>query len=75
MDRLELNRKLKEVFNKYKYVLLILAVGILLMSLPEEQKQPAPNDTPAVTSAPTTKAEELEEILAQISGVGKVQSC
>ena len=73
MDRLELNQKLKEAFGKYKYVLLILAVGILLMSLPEEQKQPTPKDTPATAATPTTKAEELEEILGQISGVGKVR--
>ena len=39
MDRLELSRKMKDLFGKYKYVLLILAVGILLMSLPEEQAQ------------------------------------
>lgn len=73
MDRLELSLKMKELFGKYKYVLLILAVGILLMSLPEREDQEASNEIPVTASAPATKAEELEEILGQISGVGKVR--
>lgn len=73
MDRLEINRKLKEYFGKYKYVLLILTVGILLMSLPEREQQVASKEIPVTASPPATKAEELEEILGQISGVGKVR--
>lgn len=73
MDRVEINRKLKELFGKYKYVLLILAVGILLMSLPEKEQQAPSNENPVTASAPATKTEELEEILGQISGVGKVR--
>ncbi len=72
MDRLELSLKVKELFGKYKYVLLILAVGILLMSLPEGQTQHKSTEAPAA-AVPATKAEELEEILGQISGVGKVR--
>ena len=72
MDRLELSLKMKELFSKYKYVLLILAVGILLMSLPEGQTQHKSTEAPAA-AVPATKAEELEEILGQISGVGKVR--
>ena len=73
MDRLEVSRKLKELFGKYKYVLLILAVGILLMSVPEKETEHISKEVQSPVAAPATKAEELEEILSQITGVGKVR--
>ena len=73
MDWITHSGRLKELFGKYKYVLLILGLGILLMSIPE-RTQEAPVETPAaVQPAPSSKTQELEAILSQISGVGKVK--
>ena len=46
MDWITRSGKLKELFGKYKYVLLILGLGILLMLIPE-RTQEAPVETPA----------------------------
>lgn len=73
MDRITFSPKLKELFGKYKYVLLILLLGIILMSLPEDSHQSAPQETVISHPGPATRAQELEEILSQIAGVGKVK--
>lgn len=73
MERLEISAKVKELFGKYKYVLLILAVGIILMSLPEGQRKPVQQETPAVQPESANRTEELEDILGHIAGVGKVR--
>lgn len=73
MDRIAVSRKWKEFFAKYKFVLLILCLGIILMSIPEETPQNKPAETPQTPEMPVTRAEELEDILSQIAGVGKVK--
>ena len=74
MDRIDITGKIRELFSKYKYVLLILCAGIILMQLPErvitEPQSIAISETPESTA---TRADELEEILSQIDGVGKVK--
>lgn len=67
---------LKQFFAKYKPVLLILLVGIVLMLLPVGSKEKA-QDTAA---QPSKKAEEtvslqdqLSELLSQMAGAGKVK--
>ena len=74
MDRIDFTEKTRELFSKYKYVLLILCAGILLMQFPDRvTAQPqsiAPTEGP---DPPATRADELEEILSQINGVGKVK--
>jgi stage III sporulation protein AG len=56
--------------KEYKYVALILAIGILLMLLPEKQEMP---DSAPVQSSEGNLQAQLEEILSQIRGVGKVR--
>jgi stage III sporulation protein AG len=56
--------------KEYKYVALILAIGILLMLLPEKQEMP---DSAPVQSSEGNLQTQLEEILSQIRGVGKVR--
>ena len=73
MGQLDMTGKLKALFGKYKYVLLILGLGIILMSLPDPEEAPAVAETPQQQTLPASRAEELEEILGQISGVGKVK--
>lgn len=65
MDRMNL----MEWVRKYRYVLLVLAAGILLMLLPDRQETvqaPVPEPTAADTEA------RLEQILSRIEGAGEV---
>lgn len=73
MDRIDIPTKAKELFGKYKYVLLVLGLGILLMTLPEGNPQPPQQEAPAAQPDAMNYEEKLEAILSQISGVGKVQ--
>lgn len=73
MDRVMIADKAKELFGKYKYVLLVLALGIFLMSIPDRDDPPAVQAAPTQQAVPESREEELEEILGQISGVGKVR--
>ena len=73
MDRIDITAKARELFGKYKYVLLILGLGIFLMLLPDGESKPAPQEVSVTQPTPATRAEELEAILGQICGVGKVQ--
>ena len=71
MDWTVIRNKTNEFFRKYRYAALVLAVGIFLMVLPqpaEEPEQAALEQEPSGTGT----AQELEQILAQIEGVGKV---
>lgn len=72
MDWVTVREKGKQIFGKYKYVLLVLLLGILLMSIPPKQEttpEPMLETVPEAGSI----AEELEQILSQIDGVGKVK--
>lgn len=73
MDRIVLQDKLNMIWSKYKYVLLVLALGIFFMLLPEPREEVV--NTPQLTAspAPETVSDRLEEILAQIQGVGRVR--
>lgn len=74
MDIGKLGQKLPVLLKKYKYAVLVLAVGLVLMALPSKTK-----NTQAVSQNSTTPiqtvdpAKELAAILTQIQGVGKVQ--
>ena len=72
MDRIDIYTKGAEIFKKYKYVLLILFVGIILMMLPDKEKE-ALHPQISTEQKERTPAEELESILTEISGVGKVK--
>lgn len=57
---------------KYKYVVIVAFCGLALMLLPQSEASAAPS-TQQPSSVERTMAEELEEILSRIQGVGKVQ--
>lgn len=61
-----------EWIKKYRYVLLVLLVGLTLMALPEgkEQESPAP-----VQTQPREQSlqQQLETLLAHLEGAGKVK--
>lgn len=67
-------RKIREFLVKYRYALLVLLVGLVLMLLPTgsdpQTKQPETESSPSKVQDIT---QELTEILASIQGVGKVQ--
>ena len=66
MDRL----KLRMVWTKYRYVLLVALAGLALMLLPGGGKKEA---TPAPTEVTQESLEDrLEDILGRIEGAGKV---
>jgi len=73
MDWLKLSNTLKDGLSRYKFVLLILCVGILLMTVPEKKQQPDAEPTAVVHAPARDTASELTEILEQIRGVGKVR--
>lgn len=67
-----LKTKAITLIKQYKLAALILAIGLVLMLLPTGSGEEEPLLSPAVQ--PTVSAEaQLESILSQIQGVGKVQ--
>lgn len=64
-------RKLHQWLKKYRYVLLILFVGLIFMLLPESAQEAA--DIPAVQpTQPEDMEMRLEQILSRIQGAGEV---
>ena len=72
MDWITIRDKAFQAVKKYKYVLLILGIGLLLMSLPEAEETVQEPVIPETAAEEASVSEELEQILAQIDGVGKV---
>lgn len=74
MDWIGSLKKLPEAYAKYKYVLLIVAVGIIFMLLPSGNNGHAAStpETVAETKQQTI-TDELCLILGQIQGVGRVK--
>ena len=75
MDRIAWKEKSLTFFKKYRYAMLILVVGIVLMCLPGGSVSD-PREENASTNAaePTVSLEtRLEDILSQIEGAGKVR--
>ena len=75
MDGNELRKKITEVFQKYRYALLILAAGIILMLLPttdpEASLQPQPEQIQSQVLSEDFET-KLSRILSQMEGAGKV---
>ena len=66
----------RQFLNKYKYVALVLLVGIALMLLPIERKttQQAPQSQPEKTKQePIELQEQLSRLLSQMEGAGEVR--
>jgi len=67
-----LPEKVKHIFDKYKYVVLVLLLGIFLMLLPGTGEH-AESPESAVSDIHFDISRELESILTKIDGVGDVQ--
>ena len=74
MEMKELWKKAPLFWQKYKYVALVLAAGLLLMLLPEKKNVPEQIlSSPEKQTAATESVEDrLAKILEQIDGAGKV---
>lgn len=75
MDQLEISGRIKEFFIKYRYVILVVLLGVALMCFPTGKKKVA--EPIPVNVAESTVERELEDalahILSQIKGAGKVE--
>lgn len=74
MDITAIGTKIMEFIKKYRYVILVLVVGIVLMLIPggADKEPDAAVDADSTVQFQDPSA-ELARILSQISGVGKVQ--
>lgn len=64
--------RITDLLKRYRYGVLVLLIGLGLMLLPTAQKQSAPVAADR-EEASMPAAEELEQILGHIQGVGKVK--
>ena len=72
MDGLKIKEKITQWTGKYKYVALILLLGLCLMAIPgRKETQNAP--VPQQTSQEETVEDQLARILTQIQGAGRVE--
>ena len=73
MDWLDSCRNVRDTLKKYRYVLLVLLVGLFLMLMPPAQKQQQPVTETVIRESGMTLQEELEELLSQLEGAGRVK--
>lgn len=73
MDMLVIGKKAGEIIKKYRYVLIILVVGVLLMLIPEikTKNQTVVESAPIENQIDTTA--QLQQLLEAVSGAGKVR--
>lgn len=76
MDLTVIRSKAISMIKRFRYVLLILAAGIVLMMLPEKNtstKEPSSPETGKQEAFQTIDEAELSQLLQQIRGVGKAE--
>ncbi len=73
MDWIKLKERLISVGGKYKYVLLVLLLGIFLMTMPQNPEQKNQSEPILTQRTETDLAQQLEAILGKMEGVGSVR--
>lgn len=73
MDWRRIGEKLPEYGKKYKYAILVLLVGTVLISLPEKEEKEMIQGEEETTIMESDLQTELEEILKHLSGAGDVR--
>ncbi len=63
---------LKEVLDKYKYILLVCLVGVLLMIWPQNSQAPGEGET-VTPSEPQLLETRLQSLLEAMDGVGRAR--
>ncbi len=65
--------KILDAVKRFRYPILVLAIGIVLMTLPVKKEAEQPQQATQAAQQKLDISRQLEEILAQIQGVGKVK--
>ena len=74
MEITQISRKITSVFSKYRYAMLILVIGILLMMIPSQPFASKSDETVKTSDPVEISAEEkLAGILSKIQGAGRVE--
>ena len=72
MDWVTIRKEGKRYWDKYKLLLLILALGIFLMNFPGKTQKSEP-EQPVIEAESPNLEQRLQEILEAIQGVGEVR--
>ena len=74
MEWMSLSKRLPDILKKYKYAILVLAVGLVLMAIPSgTDRENTTDEAPVEIKLQTSVSQELAALLTQIEGVGKVE--
>lgn len=73
MEISQVLQKAKKGIQKYKYVFIVLLVGIVLMLLPEIETEKTNNVQQEIHHDETPIEELLSQILSKVSGAGRVE--
>ena len=75
MDWMTLREKARLWLKEYRYVILVLVLGILLMMLPQGKTEEKKEESIPIseTEAQETVQEQLEQLLSMVQGAGKVR--
>ena len=75
MDWMTLREKARLWLKEYRYVILVLFLGILLMMLPQGKTEEKKEESIPIpeTEAQETVQEQLEQLLSMVQGAGKVR--
>ena len=72
MDWIGTKERIQDFLKRYWYVALVLAVGLILMAIPSDIEEAEVSEQTVLSAVPALQ-EELEQILTQICGAGKVK--
>lgn len=74
MEELNFRKNFKKIWDKYRYVLLIVLLGLGLMMIPSQSNPSAPVDAAQTEPVIAESLEsQLEKILSHIDGAGRVE--
>lgn len=74
MDISRLSKNLPTWVKRYRYPLVVVLLGLVLLTLPTGKKTTTPQETqPVQQEVQPDMAQQLKEILGKISGVGRVE--
>lgn len=74
MEIKKLTSNFSEILKKYRYAILVLLIGILLMNIPSGKTAKKQEKETVITLQPAVDMEKrLVEVLGQIEGVGRVE--
>lgn len=73
MDWVSVSQTAIAFLKKYRYVMIVLLVGLLLMSMPQSKDSTLISATAETSPKTPDLSVALEEILSQIQGVGNVK--